>query len=187
MTEDKIVGRHHWLNGHELDQAPGIGEGHGSLVCCSGVAKNRTWLSDWTELNKQVERCSMYLAIREMQIKTTIKYAIMKLKCWEQEIWKNVEPEKSSKYGILGNLVTGVQGGAEWCSGPVCTMLVTRDVNDCFCLKGRFGEVLSLLLRRSCETKTLLFTMTISIAYMCIYFPFLMLPGDSLLFIGIGN
>ena len=55
----------------------------------------------------------MYLAIREMQIKTTIKYAIMKLKCWEQEIWKNVEPEKSSKYGILGNLVTGVQGGAE--------------------------------------------------------------------------
>ena len=42
MTEDKIVGCHDRFNGHEFDQAPGIGEGHGSLVCCSGVAKNRT-------------------------------------------------------------------------------------------------------------------------------------------------
>jgi len=33
MTEDYMVGWHHWLNGHE--QAPGAGEGQGSLVCCS--------------------------------------------------------------------------------------------------------------------------------------------------------
>ena len=35
MTEDKMVGWHHCLNGHELDQAPGNGEGHGSLACRS--------------------------------------------------------------------------------------------------------------------------------------------------------
>ena len=29
------VGWHHWLNGHEFEQDPGDGEGHGSLVCCS--------------------------------------------------------------------------------------------------------------------------------------------------------
>ena len=34
MTEDKMVGWHHQLNGHELEQALGDGEGQGSLVCC---------------------------------------------------------------------------------------------------------------------------------------------------------
>ena len=28
-------GRHHWLNGHEFEQAPGAGDGQGSLACCS--------------------------------------------------------------------------------------------------------------------------------------------------------
>ena len=34
-TEDKMVGWHHWLNGHEFKQAPGVSDGQGSLVCCS--------------------------------------------------------------------------------------------------------------------------------------------------------
>ena len=34
-TEDEMVGWHHWLNGHEFEQAPGSGEGQRSLVCCS--------------------------------------------------------------------------------------------------------------------------------------------------------
>ena len=34
-TEDEIDGWHHWLNGHEFEQAPGDREGQGSLVCCS--------------------------------------------------------------------------------------------------------------------------------------------------------
>ena len=35
MTEDEMVGWHHRLNGHEFEQAPGFGDGQGSLVCCS--------------------------------------------------------------------------------------------------------------------------------------------------------
>ena len=35
MTEDEMVGRHHRLNGHELDQTPGHCEGQRSLACCS--------------------------------------------------------------------------------------------------------------------------------------------------------
>ena len=35
MTEDKMVGWHHQLNGHEFKQALGDGEGQGSLVCCN--------------------------------------------------------------------------------------------------------------------------------------------------------
>ena len=34
-TEDEMVGWHHWLDGHEFEQAPGDGEGRGSLACCS--------------------------------------------------------------------------------------------------------------------------------------------------------
>ena len=52
MTEDEMVGWHHQLNGHELEQAPGVSDGQGSLACCSPwVAKSRTRLRDWTELN----------------------------------------------------------------------------------------------------------------------------------------
>ena len=51
MTEDEMVGWHHRLDGHEFDQAPGVGDGQGSLACRSPwVAKSRTWLNDWTEL-----------------------------------------------------------------------------------------------------------------------------------------
>ena len=35
MTEDETVGWHHQLDGHEFEQAPGVGGGQGSLVCCS--------------------------------------------------------------------------------------------------------------------------------------------------------
>ena len=35
MTEDKMVGWHHRLDGYEFEQALGIDEGQGSLVCCS--------------------------------------------------------------------------------------------------------------------------------------------------------
>ena len=34
-TEDKMVGWHHQLNGHELEQALGVGDGQGGLACCS--------------------------------------------------------------------------------------------------------------------------------------------------------
>ena len=50
MTEDEMIGWHHWLDGHESDQAPSVGDGLGSLACCSpGSCEVR---HDWaTELN----------------------------------------------------------------------------------------------------------------------------------------
>ena len=35
MTEDKMVVWHHWLNGHDFEQALVDGEGQRSLACCS--------------------------------------------------------------------------------------------------------------------------------------------------------
>ena len=52
MTEDEMVGWHHWLNGHEFEQAPGVGDGQGSLPCCSSWGGKE---SDMTEqLNNNV-------------------------------------------------------------------------------------------------------------------------------------
>ena len=48
-TKDEMVGWHHWLSGHEFEQAAGDGEGQGSPACCvHGVVKRWTRLSDWT-------------------------------------------------------------------------------------------------------------------------------------------
>ena len=35
MTKDKMVGWHHQLDGHEFEQALGVGDGQGGLACCS--------------------------------------------------------------------------------------------------------------------------------------------------------
>ena len=44
MIEDEVFGWYHQLNGHEFEQAPGVGDGQGSLACCvvHGVTKSRT-------------------------------------------------------------------------------------------------------------------------------------------------
>ena len=44
--EDEMVGWHHWLDGHEFVPAPGVGDGQGSLVCCSLWGRKE---SDMTE------------------------------------------------------------------------------------------------------------------------------------------
>ena len=48
MTEGAMVGRHHRLNGHEFEQAQGLGYGQGSFACCSPWGHKE---SDVTELN----------------------------------------------------------------------------------------------------------------------------------------
>ena len=34
-----MVGGHHQLNGHELEQAPGVGDGQGGLACCDSQGR----------------------------------------------------------------------------------------------------------------------------------------------------
>ena len=38
--EDEMVAWHHQLNAHEFEQAPGVGDGQGSLTCCSPRGHN---------------------------------------------------------------------------------------------------------------------------------------------------
>ena len=53
MTEDEVVGWHHWLNGHEFEKTPGVGDGQGGLACCSPWGHKEldtTEWPNWTEL-----------------------------------------------------------------------------------------------------------------------------------------
>ena len=42
-SEDEMVAWHHRLNGHELEETPGVGDGQGRLMCSvHGVTKSQT-------------------------------------------------------------------------------------------------------------------------------------------------
>ena len=52
MTEEEMVGWHHQLDGQEFEQAPGVGDGHGSLACCIPwvTESDKTERLNWTDL-----------------------------------------------------------------------------------------------------------------------------------------
>ena len=63
-TEEEMIGWHDQLNGYELEQAPGVGDGQGSLVCCSpwgckesDMTKRLNWI-DWQILLSQCNICA---------------------------------------------------------------------------------------------------------------------------------
>ena len=56
ITEDDMVGWHHWLKGHEFEQAPGDGEGQGSLSCCSPWGHKELGTTEWLNNNKRLRR-----------------------------------------------------------------------------------------------------------------------------------
>ena len=59
MTEDERAGWHHRLNGHEFEQAPGVGDGQGSLACCSSWGCKELAMAErlnWTELKARRPR-----------------------------------------------------------------------------------------------------------------------------------
>ena len=55
IIEDEIVGWHHQRDGHEFEQALGVGDGQGSLACCSPWGhkeSDTTERLNWTETHK---------------------------------------------------------------------------------------------------------------------------------------
>ena len=46
-TEDEMVKWHHWLGGHEFEQAPGVGDGQGGLACCSPWGRKESDMTKW--------------------------------------------------------------------------------------------------------------------------------------------
>ena len=58
MAEDDMVGKQHLLNAHEFEQALGVGDGQGNLVCCSPRGRKESDMTEqlnWTELSMFVK------------------------------------------------------------------------------------------------------------------------------------
>ena len=61
MTEDEMVEWHHQLDGHEFEQAPGVGDGQVSLACCSpwghkesDITERLNWMTNWGPENTKM-------------------------------------------------------------------------------------------------------------------------------------
>ena len=46
MTEDELVAWHHCFDGHELEQTLGVGDGQGSLICCSPWGRKESVITE---------------------------------------------------------------------------------------------------------------------------------------------
>ena len=57
-TEDEMVGWHHRLNGHEFEQAPGVGDGQGGLPCCSSWGCKESDTTEWLNNSNMTCRSS---------------------------------------------------------------------------------------------------------------------------------
>ena len=73
MTKGEMIGWHYWLNGHEFEQALGVGDGQGILVYCSpGHQESNMTELNWTELI-YTQKCPLrkgfilYYSLREFE------------------------------------------------------------------------------------------------------------------------
>ena len=72
--QQRMRGGHHWLDGHEFEWTPGVGDGQGGLVCCSSWSCKESdmteWLN-WTELNQWrrsgLEETKIWLISRQVE------------------------------------------------------------------------------------------------------------------------
>ena len=64
MTENEMVGWHHRLNGHEFEEAPGDGEGQGSLVCCSPRGCKELDMTEQLNNNKATKEMYWLLEVK---------------------------------------------------------------------------------------------------------------------------
>ena len=76
MTEDKMVWWHHWLDGHEFEQALEVGDGQGSLTCCSpwgckesDMTEQLNWIEKKNSIDTaKADQLNMLEAQREIDI-----------------------------------------------------------------------------------------------------------------------
>ena len=67
-AEDEMVGLHHQLNRQEFEQAPGVGNGQGSLACCSPWCLKESdkteWLK-WTSIWGAIETIKLFFLCKK--------------------------------------------------------------------------------------------------------------------------
>ena len=79
-TEDEMVGWHHWLDGHEFDQALGVGDGQRSLACCSPWDHKESDMTEWLNWLES-------LKVFSESVRVLVLYYFFRLKSKTDEVW----------------------------------------------------------------------------------------------------
>ena len=81
-TEDEIVGWHHRLDGHGFGWTPGVGDGQGSLVCCSSWGRKESDTTEglnWILLLKMVPKTSVEVLPNVSKYRKTVMCLVKKI------------------------------------------------------------------------------------------------------------
>ena len=105
-----MVGWHHRLNGHEFEQAPGVGEGQGSLACCGSRGHKESDTSEplssndkWTD--KKEKKCIIGGKGKSSYLAAVCRITITFCKIENNYMWivdkKRKRREKNTKLNFL--------------------------------------------------------------------------------------
>ena len=92
-TEDEMVGWHYHLDGHEFEQAVGVGDGQGNLVCYSPWGCKELDMIEWTELSDSLETWCGDFNCNIIKISGLIKYISNQLYFLLQKIKMNYKQQ----------------------------------------------------------------------------------------------
>ena len=96
MTEDEMVGWHHWLNGHEFEWTlQMVMDRDAWHVAVHGVTKSQTWLSDWPDLSQSYVFFSSHVWMWELDCKET--WALKNWCFWTVVLEKTLETPLDSR------------------------------------------------------------------------------------------
>ena len=82
MTEDEMLGWHHHLCGLEFEQALGVGDGQGSLGCCSPWGHKKSDASEWLNWTNY-HYCFSFICINQMYNKLTSVWLVLCCVAWQ--------------------------------------------------------------------------------------------------------
>ena len=68
ITEDEMAGWHHRLDGHEFAQSPGVGDGQGSLGCCSPWGHKESDMTERLNWTEQVKTMVSYWPVEKHRL-----------------------------------------------------------------------------------------------------------------------
>ena len=106
MTENEMVGWHHWFDGCEFEQTPGVYDGQGSLVCCSPWG-HKDWVTElnWTELfecKKTKQKCRYIQWIYSVEVFSRILLCSRFI--YEIEVYAQMCPNVTDYYSYMNKI-----------------------------------------------------------------------------------
>jgi len=91
MTEDEMAGWHHWLDGHEFEWSPGVGDGWESLACCN------SWGCNELDMREGLNWTENIIRQRYDDLRVSLSLDKLFLYCQQQEVMDLIIWEKLKK------------------------------------------------------------------------------------------